>query len=387
MKSIAVSIVRARLLVIAAFVFATLQAGASIIAASSVKLVVGAETKHFTSGSMIPLRVSFLNSGKVPFCFVQSYPAYNTFLFTSTLNAAHTKVPPTSFGQKWSSRRAFLPTHWLPPVQVVAPGRKAEYLTKPVDGQIVPVGRFVDMTMPGIYRLRLITKYGMVDDVAGAVHTMAGYRNIGPHRFLLQDGFAFVAKRTSAAAQRLVIFVHSCSVPETISDVPLFKSHNQELSASGSRKSTTGLVLLPRYTLGAGGPRSVEVQLCNREGRPISVRITGNPFVDFRRVQVAGPDGLNGDHLVARPSPHYEPIPNWKEVPLTAYGKWLVKHRVSKGLKWKTYTLKPGVVYKYAVPVNLSCQFDMSLPGVYHVRLHLAGTKLKSGWVDVTVPP
>ncbi|MGC9261887.1 MAG: hypothetical protein ACP5I8_17665, partial [Phycisphaerae bacterium] len=108
-------------------------------------------------------------------------------------------------------------------------------------------------------------------------------------------------------------------------------------------------------------------------------------LLDLRAIQVEGPDGYNGDELVKSPKPHYIPIPNHQQVPLTAYGKWLLKHP-PKGLKAKRFTLKSGVVYKYAVPINLSCQFDMSLSGVYHVRVELAHPKVWSNWMDVEVP-
>ena len=118
---------------------------------------------------------------------------------------------------------------------------------------------------------------------------------------------------------------------------------------------------------------------------PTLVRLTGDPLLDFARIDISGPSYTGQIAVAKKPKPHSEPIPNWKKVPLTTYGKWLAKHPV-KGLKWKTYALKPGVVYKYAVPINLSCQYDMSLPGVYHVRVELANPHIWSPWMDVTVP-
>lgn len=119
---------------------------------------------------------------------------------------------------------------------------------------------------------------------------------------------------------------------------------------------------------------------------PVQLRLTGDPLVDFRKAQVDGPDGLNGDRLIEKPKPHYRPIPNWNAVPRTAYGSWLVRHKLGQHLKWRKYTLQPGVLYKYAVPVNLACQFDLSIPGTYHVRLGLAGTNVRSAWTDVRIP-
>ncbi|MGC8561378.1 MAG: hypothetical protein ACP5O1_11950 [Phycisphaerae bacterium] len=70
--------------------------------------------------------------------------------------------------------------------------------------------------------------------------------------------------------------------------------------------------------------------------------------------------------------------------PLTAYGRWLLKHP-PKRLPEKNYKLKPGVVYQYAVPINLSCQYDMSQGGTYRVRVELAHPKIWSNWIKVKV--
>ena len=114
-------------------------------------------------------------------------------------------------------------------------------------------------------------------------------------------------------------------------------------------------------------------------------RLTGNPLVDYSAVSVEGPSGVHGDRLATEPQPHWVPIPNRSPLPLTLYGHWLATHPL-KDLKWKTYTLKPGVVYKYATPINLSCRFDMSVPGVYRVRVLLAHTHIWSPWAKITVP-
>jgi len=71
--------------------------------------------------------------------------------------------------------------------------------------------------------------------------------------------------------------------------------------------------------------------------------------------------------------------------PLTAYGMWLRKHPV-RGLKRTAYTLKPGIIYKYIEPINLSCMYDMTLAGVYRVRVRLVHTNIWSPWAKITVP-
>ena len=383
MNAIGINIVNLRPLTAAAIVFAALNVGCAA-ADPSATLAVKTRQGHFTSGSMVPLQVSFLNRGKVPFCFVQMYPAYSTFLFDATMVAAEVRVPLTILGRKWSGRHPFLPTHWLPPVQVVLPGGKARYRTNPYGGRYVCAGRFLDMTMPGIYRLRLVTKYGTVKDPPGTVHSAKGYAKIGAHQFLLQDGFAFRAVQSGGPLHGNLVTFSVMAPYKKLPSTALVKSHSHRLSFS-YRKPASGILLWLGHVPPSPGPRRVEAYLCNIDKGTQSVGFAGDPFADFRGTQVAGPDGLNGDHLVEMPKPHYEPIPNWKKVPLTAYGKWLAKHPV-KGLKWKTYNLKPGVVYKYAVPINLSCMYDMSLPGVYHVRVELANPHIWSSWMDVTVP-
>ncbi len=116
-----------------------------------------------------------------------------------------------------------------------------------------------------------------------------------------------------------------------------------------------------------------------------SLRLTGNRLLDFRAMKIEGPDEYNGGVLVKNPKPRYIVILNHKQVPLTAYGKWLLKHPPKK-LPKKSYTLKPSVVYQYAVPINLSCQYDMSQGGIYHVRVELAHPKIWSNWINIKVP-
>ena len=133
------------------------------------------------------------------------------------------------------------------------------------------------------------------------------------------------------------------------------------------------------------GPITVRAFLEYNGRRPMALRLTGDPQLGFRAVQVTGPN-ITGEYVVAKlPKPHEVPYIRKLPPPLTAYGRWLVKHPPKK-LPEKNYTLKPGVVYQYAVPINLSCQYDMSLAGTYHVRVELAHPKIWSNWVTVKVP-
>ena len=115
----------------------------------------------------------------------------------------------------------------------------------------------------------------------------------------------------------------------------------------------------------------------------MALRLAGDPQLDFRAVRVHEPGEYVRGTRVQLPKPHWV-FPKLPP-PLTAYGKWLLKHPPKK-LPAKLYTLKPGVVYKYAVPINLSCQYDMSLAGTYRVRVELAHPKIWSNWIKVKVP-
>ena len=131
------------------------------------------------------------------------------------------------------------------------------------------------------------------------------------------------------------------------------------------------------------GPITVRAFLEHKGHAPMALRLTGDPQLDFMAVQIHEPGRYVRGIRVLLPKPHWV-FPKLPP-PLTAYGKWLVKHPPKK-LPEKTYDLKPGVVYKYAVPINLSCQYDMSLRGKYHVRIELAHPKIWSNWATVTVP-
>jgi hypothetical protein len=119
--------------------------------------------------------------------------------------------------------------------------------------------------------------------------------------------------------------------------------------------------------------------------RSLHLRLTGNPLVDFARIDVIGPSFPGEYTVVQKPKPHDVPFIRKNPAPLTAYGMWLRKHPV-RGLKRTAYTLKPGIIYKYIEPINLSCMYDMTLAGVYRVRVRLVHTNIWSPWAKITVP-
>ena len=374
---------------IALFVMATgaLQAKPATPAATvlSVSLAIKTERKQVVSGSMIPVRAIFFNKEKLPFCFVQSYPAKYTFLFRAKFGAGHLRVPHTRFGRKYRVSFPFLPSHWIPPTQVVTPGKRFEYRSQ--SGRWMFMGRFLDMTMPGEYRVHLLTKHGVGKFGPAPVHTTSGMGKIGPHFFLIQDGFFFL-RRVPIGGKNINSNWLPVDVAAPYRKLPaqaLIKSARPVSIPPGKAGSNVHLTLT-HPEMGCLGPTCTSVEVFDLGKRMRTVHLTGNPFVDFGRIEITGPSLPNEYIRANRPGAKMVPFVDKSPVPLTAYGKWLAKHPAKENLKWKTYTLKPGVTYEYAEPINLSCRFDMSLSGVYRVRVRLAHTHVFSPWAKIIVP-
>ncbi len=252
-----------------------------------------------------------------------------------------------------------------------------------------PLGRTYDLSMPGRYTVRIVTQRPIyLVSRKTQITVRSGMRTIGDHLFLAASGEVAPggAAQSVAKSNKCVLTVvapygklpPSALEPATRNLLP------------GPLPPTARLVAKAIPAKGGGMPVLLCVWLYTG-AKPLSLRLTGNPLVDFRPTKVDGPDGRQGYGLLKTPKPHDGPLPNWKPVPLTAYGTWLTMHAPTKNLKAKTYSLKPHMVYQYTVPVNLSCRFDMTLPGnwggSYHVRLRLAHSKLRTGWISVHVPP
>jgi hypothetical protein len=347
-------------------------------------LAVKAEKKEPVSGSMVPVRAIFRNKNKLPFCFVQSYPARYTFLFRATFGVTNLRVPLTEFGRIWKKPHPFLPSHWLPPTQVVAPGELSEYRTDPQAGQYVFVARFLDMTMPGEYHVRLITKYGVQKCGPGLVHTVHGLIRIKNHLFLIQDGF--FRGHIAIGSQNILSNRLNVTIAAPYRRLPALAL--MEAIKTGPKlpqNMPAGIhVILTEPDAYGPQPISIRAKFIVSGMHPVTRRLTGNPFADFGKIEVTGPSDLDQVPVVKTPKPH--DIHSRMVVPArTLYGHWLAKH-APRNLKWRAYTLKPGVIYQYAVPINLSCQYDMSRSGTYRVRVELAHPNIWSNWIKVKVP-
>jgi len=209
-----------------------------------------------------------------------------------------------------------------------------------------PINRYFDMSMPGRYSVRF---------AVGRVKSNWLGLTIKPPQFRKLKGEVLQSRLAFAPQQK------------------------------GQTRSGLQVYLTQLASAGKTGPTGVRIYLRDGGRKTRMVGLTGDRRLDIKAIEVDGPDGYNGDELVKKPKPHYIPIPNHQQAPLTAYGRWLLKHPPKK-LPEKSCTLKPGEVYKYAVPINLSCQFDMSLSGVYHVRIELAHQRVWSNWLEVDVP-
>ncbi len=220
------------------------------------------------------------------------------------------------------------------------PGRTIRFWTK------APINRYFDMSMPGRYAVRF--SVGRLE---------SNWLNV------------------------------TIKPPEVQLPVGKILRPSAENWPSGG-KNKRGGVQVRIFGLAHGGktqPVGVWVYLRGGGLGKETAELTGNRLSDLQAIQVNGPDGHNGVELVKKPKPHYILILNHHQVALTAYGKWLLRHP-PRGLPAKRFILKPGVAYKYAVPINLACQFDMSLSGVYHIRIELAHPRVWSNWVYIKVP-
>lgn len=336
------------------------------------------------SGGLAPVRISLENHTPLPLWYYPSKEPGYFFTLEPGSSGPGGRVVPTSRGRRTEgailiphakTASAYSPSPWIGPSKSAAWPR-------------FPLARLYDLTLPGLYHIRITTQARLYTISGGsAIFRLTGYHRAGSVIYWPPPlGVAIEQSHTSKRFHRVVSKPILVTVAAPYRKLPSVAVEPAAVPLPFHEQDRGPWLRAKMLASGQALPATLRVWLCAGP-TPLRLRLTGNPLVDFRSTRAAGPDGFDGDHLVADPQPHYVPIPNWKAVPLTAYGKWLKRHRSQKGLKWGTYTLKPGVVYKYAVPVNLSCRLDLSLPGVYHVRLRLAHTHMWSPWVRVTVPP
>ncbi len=357
-----------------------------------VSIKITAEPKAAVSGYPVRLVMSLENQSGLPLRFVNSGGPWRFFACKWIgLNGRAIRVPNTRWGMGRGTvieTRASSPNP-IRPIHHIAAGKARLW------GQAFPLSRFYDLTMPGTYRFRVATQRPiyLVDGPIHAYLRRGGRLHaVTLGRSLYLPSLEESMRRFSARGIVRMGRAYSNVLRVRVRPPERRRQLNSALAAAGPvlpegnsagpKGAVLSVVLLPNH--GHAFSVLARVTICAVK-KSQTVRLTGNPFVDFRRVLVEGPDGYNGDELVKKPKPHYIPIPDHQQVPLTAYGKWLLKHPPKK-LPAKLYTLKPGVVYKYAVPINLSCQYDMSLAGTYRVRVELAHPKIWSNWIKVKVP-
>ena len=336
---------------------------------------------QYTSGGKIVVRLMVVNHGKLPFCFEWPFRASYMLHFRARYGPGDLRSPGTAFGvEKHPSSPIFVGSGFFQ-FQACMPGHTMDYWS--IGGPRLPAGRFVDLTLPGAYRLQISTrfpphlsKHATVDKLnvmvsLGANITLS-LRAAGPH--LVTEG-----RMRSNWVKIKIVPPYQKLPPRAL--VPA-----KGLGAKPSAAMKPGLrIELVKPVVKGPGPFAVHALFIDDGHKPITVRLTGNPLVDFKSIQVHGPSYLDRGFNAHTPRPHW--VTTIPAVPkFTAYGRWLLKHPPKK-LPTQTYTLKPGVVYRYAVPINLSCQYDLSLYGHYHARVELANPKVWSNWKKVEVPP
>lgn len=326
----------------------------NIRTARHVDLVVTPKKISVRPGAVASVQPTFANFGRHPFTFLQRRPPGMTFIVTAWTARTDKKVPWTRLGK-------YREYAWSGPTisPEVFPGHSLGYWER------VNVAQYVDLSLPGKYHVLLAT--GKLRSNVVAVTVLPPQR-VPPSSPVL--GLASPPlPNWPGAGKGLRIYLE----PVTSSPVP-----------------------------------EMEAFIRDAGRHPVKIRLSGDPSRDFGQMQETGPDQPDSFTLVRHIKPGQRGKPytfpsagprppgmqgkwylvsyrNREPVPATAYSRWLSKHP-AKGLAWKTYTLRPSVIYKYAVPVNMACRFYMSMSGVYRVRVELSHTRIWSPWAKVTVP-
>ena len=111
-----------------------------------------------------------------------------------------------------------------------------------------------------------------------------------------------------------------------------------------------------------------------------SIRLCGNPEVDFAKCKVVGPMFKNVHILAGR----FARIAN-RPAPPSAYGHWLVTQgrAMRASARWKRYRTSPGKIYQYWRPMVVNRRYDLSVPGPYTFSARLAKSQLETGTLTV----
>jgi hypothetical protein len=351
------------------------------------RLVAAAAGTPPTSGGGVRLTIEIVNKSKLPVCLTQpQYHPDQTLVFLARYGRTSRRAPATAY-LRWSDMAGMFRSvnNVSLGLTMIRPGATRLY-NRVVSGGLVDVSRYVDLTLPGKYRLRVGTKYTPRLVAHPTVQIPAG-----PNSVELKRISRAIEISQGLAGQQAGTKSRLWSNWLTVKILPPYSGpFPAALAPAGAGARKIGAPAKPgvAFVLAAPdvkGPGPIVASAfleCTGHGA-VALRLTGDPQLDISAVEMQRPYGFDHQKHVMIPAPHWEYL---KKPPgLTAYGKWLLKHPPKK-LPEKTYDLKPGVVYKYAVPINLSCQYDMSLAGVYHVRVELAHPKIWSNWVTVKVP-
>lgn len=321
--------------------------------ARHVTLVVNPRRLSVGPGMSAVVQVAFVNHGHRGFTFRQQQPPGATFVISAVSVITGLPTPSTRTGRyrEFSERGPTISPR-------VAPGRSVHFW-KPIN-----LARYVDLTMPGKYRVTV---------TAGKIASNPVLVTVKVPRVPFPP----------AAALRAVV-----------------------ARALKWSTLTKGVQLLAQPTrINQANPPKLILYLRVMGIKPLAVRLMGNPLWDFRKVEATGPNNpgtftlvrhpKSGEHAVPYANPRFSPLKGkWFSVPyvnkspahLTVYGKWLAKQKPSKNLLWRKYILKPGLIYRYAEPIVLSARFDLSDSGTYRVRIRLGDTNVWSPWETVAVP-
>ena len=298
-------------------------------------------------GEDIGLRATLQNPTRNKVVGSWSTPACSQFYYLAVRNETGTAVSGTRMRRWWDG---------LP-----IPGRaSSRQLSIPGGARFtyplqVPVSRYFDVTVPGVYKIRL----GM-----SAHHVLSKWikvRVVTPQP--PKDG-AYLGPPSPLKSFHKV---HT-------SWGPLWHGICMKLSPRWSKAG-------PKLTVDAQGAR-FDIELANTSDKPISISLCGLPLCDFGPITILGPQRIalkwrnNTKHNLRN-----------KPVPLTAYGQVLASQHPKTLPSKKTFTLKPHSVYRYRGVLRPGAVRDMSLAGTYRLQVGLSGTGCHSKWIRLTIPP
>lgn len=344
--------------------------------------------QNCVSGSRLQMRLELINHSSLPLELCsnghgQAVPAQFYLQLADASHGPGGKILLSASGRRDLNRVYFPLSRTLASTPLIPAGGN---MTWPQGYSLM---KYYDMTMPGRYRLAIATRQGLYL-VRRKIWRKGKSISIGRHFYLpIQEDF--ILHKKMAKAKRIETTVVSnfvlLSVDAPYKRLPLAALLLPTIPAA---KYATAMkrgvhIELVKPVISGTGRVTLCVQFLNDGQRSAKVHLTGNPSADFSAIQVTGPSFPGESITVQKPKPHEVPYIRKNPATLTAYGKWLSKHPI-KNLKRKTYVLKPGVVYKYAEPINLSCMYDMSLSGVYRVRVRLKDSNIWSPWTNITVP-